>query len=163
MHYLIQLLMLTALYLNCLRHLVLHLWPTTLHYWHCCTFKVLGRVIATRQTRGRRRRGEKKEKEKKDGSMCIIILFLASETLYKGNELRIGDLHICLDVCMTFLHFDPRVFVLPTLSQTSLNRILWFIDFYLYHPRKLNCLPLWILLWVQLKLTNLRGSIFYSN
>ncbi len=36
------------------------------------------------------------------------------------------------------LYFDPRVFVLvmrSTLSQIALNRILWFIDQYLYHPR----------------------------
>ncbi len=36
------------------------------------------------------------------------------------------------------LYFDPRVFVLvrwSTPSQIALNRILWFIDQYPYHPR----------------------------
>ncbi len=37
-----------------------------------------------------------------------------------------------------FLYFDLRVFVLVRLStpsQIALNRILWFIDQYPYHPR----------------------------
>ncbi len=48
------------------------------------------------------------------------------------------SLYICLDVRKAFLYFDPRIFVLVLLltpSQTSLNRILRFIDQYLYHPR----------------------------
>ncbi len=43
-----------------------------------------------------------------------------------------------MDVRKAFLYFDPRVFVLVQLStpsQIALNRILWFIDQYLYHPR----------------------------
>ncbi len=38
------------------------------------------------------------------------------------------------------LYFDPRVFVLvmwSTPSQIALNRILWFIDQYPYHPIEL--------------------------
>ncbi len=45
----------------------------------------------------------------------------------------------CLDIRMSFLYFDPRIFVLArrlTPSQTLPNRILWFIDHYPYHPRK---------------------------
>ncbi len=53
---------------------------------------------------------------------------------------KIGDvyLYICMDVRKAFLYFDPRVFVLvmwSTPSQIALNRILWFIDQYPYHPR----------------------------
>ncbi len=33
------------------------------------------------------------------------------------------------------LYFDPRVFVYVMSSQIALNRILWFIDQYPYHPR----------------------------
>ncbi len=47
-------------------------------------------------------------------------------------------LYICMDVRKAFLYFDPRVFVLVRLStpsQIALNRILWFIDQYPYHPR----------------------------
>ncbi len=43
-----------------------------------------------------------------------------------------------MDVRKAFLYFDPRVFVLVRLStpyQIALNRILWFIDQYPYHPR----------------------------
>ncbi len=69
-----------------------------------------------------------------------VIYLLASETLSGVTQLKIGDicLYICLDVRMSFLYFDPHVFVLVrwlTLSQTSLNRILWCIDHYPYHPR----------------------------
>ncbi len=64
----------------------------------------------------------------------------ASETLSGVTQLKIGDifLYICLDVRKAFLYFDPRIFVLvwwSTPSQTSLNRILWFINQYPYHPR----------------------------
>ncbi len=47
-------------------------------------------------------------------------------------------LYICMEVRKAFLYFDPRVFVLVRLStpsQIALNRILWFIDQYPYHPR----------------------------
>ncbi len=47
---------------------------------------------------------------------------------------------ICMDVRKAFLYFDPRVFVLVRLStpsQIALNRILWFIDQYPYHPSEL--------------------------
>ncbi len=47
-------------------------------------------------------------------------------------------LYICMDVRKAFLYFDPRVFVLVRLStpsQIALNRILWFIDQYPYHPK----------------------------
>ena len=62
----------------------------------------------------------------------------ASETLYSGVKLRIGN--ICLynynvDLRMLFVHW-PHIFVLArysTPSQNSLNRILWFIDHYPYH------------------------------
>ncbi len=64
----------------------------------------------------------------------------ASETLLGVTQLKIGDicLYMCLDVRKVFLYFDPRIFVLVLWStpfQTSLNRILQFIDQYPYHPR----------------------------
>ncbi len=51
-----------------------------------------------------------------------------------------GCLFICIYVRRTYviLYFDPRVFVLvmwSTPSQIALNRILWFINQYPYHPR----------------------------
>ena len=58
------------------------------------------------------------------------------------------------------LYFDPsHIFMLArclTLSQTSLNRILWFIVHYLYLSRNWIVYPLWILLWVRLKLKTYR-------
>ncbi len=73
---------------------------------------------------------------------------VASETLTGVTQSKIGDvslfiylfiyLYICMDVRKAFLYFDPRVFVLvrlPTPSKIALNRILWFIDQYPYHPR----------------------------
>ncbi len=59
----------------------------------------------------------------------------ASEALSAVTQSKIGDicLYICLDVRKAFLYFDPRVFVIilwSTPSQTSLNRILRFIDQY---------------------------------
>ncbi len=66
---------------------------------------------------------------------------VASETLTGVTQLKIGD--VCLFVYMfgrtyVILYFDPRVLVLvmwSTPSQIALNRILWFIDQYPYHPR----------------------------
>ncbi len=84
--------------------------------------------------------------------MCYL---LASETLYRGNKLRIGDICLMFGRMYVIFVLNPHVLVLvrwPTLSQTSLNRIFWFINLYPYYTRKLNCLLLWILLWVQLKL-----------
>ncbi len=70
---------------------------------------------------------------------------VASETLTGVTQLKIGDvcLFIYLFVYMfgrtyVILYFDPRVFVLVMWStpyQIALNRILWFIDQYPYHPR----------------------------
>ncbi len=69
---------------------------------------------------------------------------VASETLTGVTQSKIGDvslfiyLYICMDVRKAFLYFDPHVFVLVRLStpsQIALNRILWFIDQYPYHPR----------------------------
>ncbi len=60
------------------------------------------------------------------------------------------------------LYFDPRVFVLVRLStpsQIALNRILWFIDQYPYHPRN------WIVYRFELFcgcIENLRDFHFYS-
>ncbi len=72
-------------------------------------------------------------------------LLLASERdTYRGNTIENrGCLFIYLFVYMygctyVILYFDPRVFVLviwSTPSQIALNRILWFIDQYPYHPR----------------------------
>ncbi len=67
----------------------------------------------------------------------------ASETLSGITQLKIlkiGDicLYICLNIRKAFLYFDPCIFVLvlwSNPSQTSLNRILRFIDQYPYHPR----------------------------
>ncbi len=65
----------------------------------------------------------------------------ASETLTGVTQLKIGD--VCLFIYMfgrtyAILYFDPRIFVLvmwSTPGQIALNRILWFIDQYPYHPR----------------------------
>ncbi len=76
---------------------------------------------------------------------------------------------VCVCVCtpISLCYFDPCIFVLShgsTLSRTLLNRILWFIDLYPYHPMKLNCLLLSILLCsCSYKLTNLPEFIFYLN
>ncbi len=48
------------------------------------------------------------------------------------------SLYICLDVRMSFCTLTLRIFVFArrsTLSQTSLNRILWFSGHYPYHLR----------------------------
>ncbi len=51
-----------------------------------------------------------------------------SKTLSGVIQLKIGDICIiCLDACMSFLYFDPGIFVFSWQStpfQTSLNRIL---------------------------------------
>ncbi len=66
---------------------------------------------------------------------------VASETLTGVKMKKSGMfvyLYICMDVRKAFLYFDPRVFwlvQLSTPSQIALNRILWFIDQYPYHPR----------------------------
>ncbi len=70
---------------------------------------------------------------------------VASETLTGVTQSKIGDVYlfIYLFVYMfgrtyVILYFDPRIFVLvrwSTPSQIALNRILWFIDQYPYHPR----------------------------
>ncbi len=74
-------------------------------------------------------------------TIFIYYYWRASETLTGVTQLKIGD--VCLFVYMfgrtyVILYFDPRVFVLvmwSTPSQIALNRILWFIDQYPYHPR----------------------------
>ncbi len=64
---------------------------------------------------------------------------VASETLTGVTQLKIGCLFIYIYGRMyVILYFDPHVFVLvmwSTPSQIALNRILWFIDQYPYHPR----------------------------
>ncbi len=74
-----------------------------------------------------------------------MFVYLASERserdTYRGKNEKIGDvyLYICMDVRKAFLYFDPRGFFglvrLSTPYQIALNRILWFIDQYPYHPR----------------------------
>ncbi len=67
---------------------------------------------------------------------------VASETL-TGVKMKKSGMFIYLFVYMfgrtyVILYFDPRIFVLvmcSTPSQIALNRILWFIDQYPYHPR----------------------------
>ncbi len=82
-------------------------------------------------------------------SVTFMYLLSASERserdTYRGKNEKIGD--VCLFVYMyvyvygrtyVILYFDPHVFVLvmcSTPSQIALNRILWFIDQYPYHPR----------------------------
>ncbi len=71
--------------------------------------------------------------------------YLASERserdTYRGKNEKIGDVYIFVYMfgrTYVILYFDPRVFVLvswSTPSQIALNRILWFIDQYPYHPR----------------------------
>ncbi len=51
------------------------------------------------------------------------------------------------------LYFIPRVFVLvmwSTPSQIALNRTLWFIDQYPYHPRN----------WIVYRLNSFAGAVF---
>ncbi len=72
-------------------------------------------------------------------------LYLASERseqdTYRGKNEKIGDVYLFVYMfgrTYVILYFDPRVFVLvrwSTPSQIALNRILWFIDQYPYHPR----------------------------
>ncbi len=64
-----------------------------------------------------------------------------------------------MDLRKAFLYFDPRVFVLVRLStpsQIALNRILWFIDQYPYHPRNWIVYRFEIFCGGPLKLENLR-------
>ncbi len=80
-----------------------------------------------------------------DVSLFIWRASVASETLTGVTQSKIGD--VCLFIYLfiyiygrtyVILYFDPRVFVLvmcSTPSQIALNRILWFIDQYPYHPR----------------------------
>ncbi len=70
---------------------------------------------------------------------------VASETLTGLTQSKIGDVYLLIYLFVymfgrtyVILYFDPRVFVLvrwSTQSQIALNRILWFIDQYPYHPR----------------------------
>ncbi len=67
---------------------------------------------------------------------------VASETL-TGVKMKKSGMFVYLFRYMyrrtyVILYFDPRVYVLvwlSTPSQIVLNRILWFIDRYPYHPR----------------------------
>ncbi len=78
-------------------------------------------------------------------SLSTIQLLLASERserdTYRGKNEKIGDVYLFVYMfgrMYVILYFDPRVFVLvicSTPSQIALNRILWFIDQYPYHPR----------------------------
>ncbi len=60
---------------------------------------------------------------------------------YRGKNEKIGDVYLFVYMfgrTYVILYFDPRVFVsvmCSTPSQIALNRILWFIDQYPYHPR----------------------------
>ncbi len=80
-------------------------------------------------------------KMKKSGMFVYCRASVASETITGVTQSKIGD--VCLFVYMfgrtyVILYFDPRVFVLVTWStpsQIALNRILWLIDQYPYHPR----------------------------
>ncbi len=78
--------------------------------------------------------------------MCVHeSMYLASERserdTYRGKNEKIGDVYLFVYMfgrMYVILYFDPRVFVLvicSTPSQIALNRILWFIDQYPYHPR----------------------------
>ncbi len=81
---------------------------------------------------------------------------VASETLTGVTQSKIGD--VCLFVYIygrtyVILYFDPRVLVLvmwSTPSQIALNRILWFIDQYPYHPRNL----------IVYRLNSFAGAVF---
>ncbi len=74
-------------------------------------------------------------------------------------------LYIYLDVRYVILYFDPRVFVLvmwSTESQIALNRILWFIDQYPYHPRNLIVYR-FEFFWGAVKTQKLMGAPFLSE
>ncbi len=83
---------------------------------------------------------KKKKKKKKELTWSVIQrihycdYFIGERDTIRGNSIENrGYLftYICLDVQKAFLYFDPHVFVLvlwSTPSQTSLNRILRFID-----------------------------------
>ncbi len=78
-------------------------------------------------------------------SLNGVGVSLASERserdTYRGKNEKIGDVYLFVYMfgrMYVILYFDPRVFVLvicSTPSQIALNRILWFIDQYPYHPR----------------------------
>ncbi len=71
----------------------------------------------------------------------IYILLASERDTYRGKNEKIGDVYLFVYMfgrMYVILYFDPRVFVLvicSTPSQIALNRILWFIDQYPYHPR----------------------------
>ncbi len=75
--------------------------------------------------------------------MCLLASERSERDTYRGKNEKIGDVYLFVYMfgrTYVILYFDPRVFVLvrwSTPSQIALNRILWFIDQYPYHPRNL--------------------------
>ncbi len=87
---------------------------------------------------------ERSERDTIRGNSIEISLYLASERserdTYRGNTIENrGCLFIYLYIWTYVCH---RVFVLVMWStpfQIALNRILWFIDQYPYHPFEFFC------------------------
>ncbi len=78
--------------------------------------------------------------DKQQENQNIYIQLASERDTYRGNTIENqGCLFIYLcGRTYVILYFDPGIFVLvrwSTLSQTSLNKILWFIEQNLYHPR----------------------------
>ncbi len=79
-----------------------------------------------------------------DNQRCLVKFFIyiqnhdalfGERDTYRGNTIENRG---CLDIRMSFCTLTLRIFVFAwrsTLSQTSLNRILWFSDHYPYHLR----------------------------
>ncbi len=73
----------------------------------------------------------------------ISVLFFCKKSLFARHAFALFERTTSLFVYMfgrmyVILYFDRRVFVLvmwSTPSQIALNRIIWFIDQYPYHPR----------------------------
>ncbi len=107
------------------------------------------------------------------GNLCAVLLVWraseASGTLSEVTQWKSGIFvcfYIGLDIRMSFctltLTFSCLLYRRSVLSHTPVNRI-FLVYFYPCHPKKLNCLPPWILLQVQLKLIDLLEFSFYSN
>ncbi len=81
---------------------------------------------------------------------------VASETLTGVTQSKIGDvclfiyLFIYIDVRMSFCTLTLALVMWSTPSQIALNRILWFIDQYPYHPRN----------WIVYRLNFFAGAVF---
>ncbi len=91
-------------------------------------------------------------RQKISPALLIWRASVASETLTGVTQSKVGD--VCLFIYLyIWTYVCHRVFVLVMWStpfQIALNRILWFIDQYPYHPRN----------WIVYRLNSFAGAVF---